>query len=293
MGFICYYLLVKPLSLLPFSVLYLISDTLYLLLYKLFRYRNKVVTGNLKNSFPDYTAKEIRQTKQAFYRHFCDLIVESIKLFSISQNEARKRFKVLNPEVLDQYAQSKRNLIIASGHYNNWEMLAQSVDLYIKHQSVGIYHRIANKFLDKKIYQSRSKFGMRLIPRQGVRDFFSKKHERTAIFFGIDQSPSIAKKVYWTRFLNQETAVMFGAEKFAVAHDLPVIFASTRKTKRGFYETTFEVLTEFPTQAQHGEITESHTKMLEKLILEAPQYWLWTHKRWKRKKASDETNKAA
>lgn len=285
---ILYYLVIKPLSLLPWWGLYVLSDTLYWILYKVFRYRVKIVQQNLTKSFPNKTDQEIRQLRRRYYRHFCDIMVESIKIFSISGEDAKKRFVVINPEILKPYFDQGRSVIIAGGHYNNWEMLAVGLDSYIDHQSVAIYHRLGNKFMNDKALKSRSKYGLKMVSRQEVKDFFAHNKELTATLFGADQSPSIAKNVYWMEFLNQETAVMFGVEKFALETNSPVIFGGIEKVKRGHYEFTLEVLINDPSLAKHGEITEAHTKRLEKQIIADPQYWLWTHKRWKRKRKAGE-----
>ncbi|WP_323758598.1 lysophospholipid acyltransferase family protein [Roseivirga sp.] len=283
-----YYLIIKPLSLLPLWALYTLSDFLYMVAYKIGRYRVRVVSTNLKNSFPNHSEKELIKIRQQFYRHFSDLLVESLKIFSISEEEAKARFVVTNPEVLQPFIDTNRSILIVGGHYNNWEMLAVGIDAYIEHQSVAIYHALKNKFLNEKILASRSKFGLKMISRPDVKAFFANTTTLTATIFGADQSPSIAKKVYWTHFLNQETAVMFGVEKFAKEKNSPVVFGGIKKIKRGYYEFTFKVLFTEPTRCIHGEITESHVRRLEKQILEAPQYWLWTHKRWKRKKTKEE-----
>lgn len=269
-------------------VLYMLSDFLYLIIYKVARYRIGVVSTNLNNSFPNKSKAELVKIRQQFYRHFMDLIVESLKIFSIAEEEAKARFVVTNPDVLQPFIESKRSILIVGGHYNNWEMLAVGVDAYMEHQSVAIYHALKNKFLNEKILASRSKFGLKMVSRPDVKTFFASNNELTATIFGADQSPSIAKKVYWTRFLNQDTPVMFGVEKFAKEKNSPIVFGGIKKVKRGYYEFTFEVLFTEPTLCPHGEITEVHTRKLEQQIIEAPQYWLWTHKRWKRKKTEEE-----
>lgn len=285
-----FYLFVKPISRLPFSALYVISDLAYFFGYKLGRYRVKVVNRNLRKSFPDKSEKEITQLRRQFYHHFADIIVESLKIFSITEEEAMKRFKVNNPEILDQYVEKGRSVLLVGGHYNNWEMLAVGISGYIQHEPVAIYHRLGNKFLDAQFLQSRSKFGLKMISRQEVRDYFATDDKLTCTIFGADQSPSIAKKVYWMDFLNQDTPVMFGVEKFAGEKNSPVIFGGITKVKRGHYEFDMEVLFDDPSQCEYGEITRAHTLRLEKQILQDPQYWLWTHKRWKRKRKPGETN---
>lgn len=281
---VLYYVIVKPISLLPWPILYILSDILYWVLYKVFRYRVKIVNQNLSRSFPNKTDKEIKQLRRNFYHHFCDIMVESLKIFSISGEDAKSRFVVTNPEILKPYFDEGRSVIIAGGHYNNWEMLAVGVDTYISHQSVAIYHRLGNEFMNAKALSSRGKYGLKMISRQEVKDYFKNTKELTATIFGADQSPSIAKKVYWMEFLNQETAVMFGVEKFALEKNSPVIFGGIEKVKRGHYEFTLEVLIDNPSKCVHGQITEAHAKRLEKQIIADPQYWLWTHKRWKRKR---------
>ena len=283
MSRIFYYLLIKPISLLPLGLLYVLSDLIYLVVYKVFGYRSKVVTNNLRNSFPEKSDAEIKKIRNQFYHHFGDLIVESLKNFSITKKDAVARFVVKNPEVLQPFYEQGRSVLLVGGHYNNWEVLAMGIDHYIPHQSVAIYHRLANKFLNEKVLSSREKFGLNMISRQEVKDFFANSSGVTATIFGADQSPSISKKVYWTHFLNQDTPVMFGVEKFAKEKDAVVVFGRINKVKRGYYDFEMEVLFENPLECRYGEITEAHTRMLEKQILEDPQYWLWTHKRWKRK----------
>lgn len=292
MAAIFYYLFVKPVSLLPLRLTYVISDISCFFIYRIFGYRKKVVTTNLKNSFPNMSEKEIKEIRKKFYSHFTDFLFESFRNFSITEEETLARFKVVNPEILKPFADANRSMIIVGGHYNNWEMLAVGIDHYIEHQSVAIYHKLGNKFIDNKVLKSRCKFGLKLIPRPEVKAFFANDSQLTATIFGSDQSPSIAKKVYWTRFLNQDTPVMFGAEKFAKEKDYPVLYGGINKVKRGYYEFKLELLFDEPTLCKHGEITEAHTKCLEKQIIEDPQYWLWTHKRWKRKRKPEELDEA-
>jgi KDO2-lipid IV(A) lauroyltransferase len=288
MAALLYYLIIKPISLLPLGILHTLSDFLYIVVYKVFRYRAKVVTSNLKNSFPEYSEKELVVLRRKFYHHFIDLIVESIKVFSISEEEAKARFVVTNPEILAPYAKRNQSLLLVGGHYNNWEMLAVGISAYIDHSSVAIYHALRNKFFNEKILKSRSKFGLIMLSRPDVKAYFANTQALTMTIFGADQSPSIAKKVYWTRFLNQDTPVMFGVEKFAIEKNLPIIYGGIRKVKRGYYEFDLEVLFDEPLKCAYGEITEAHVRKLEDQIKEDPQYWLWTHKRWKRKKTQEE-----
>lgn len=288
MGKIAFFLFVKPLSLLPLPILYLLSDFFYLIIYYGFGYRKKVVFNNLKNSFPTKTDQEITVIAKGFYSHFCDLIIEAIKMFGISKEELIRRCKVRNPELMQQYFDEGKSLIIPAGHYNNWEMAATASNLQIPHQSIGIYAPLKNKFVNDKIRTSRAKFGLELLPKKEIKIGFEKdKNRLTAVLFGADQSPTSkasANSSYWTTFLNQETGVMIGSEKYAKQYDYPVVFGKVTKVKRGYYEFEFITLEDNPRVTGFGEISEKHTRLLEEIILENPQYWLWTHRRWKRKR---------
>lgn len=281
---VLYYLLLKPLSHLPFSLLYLFSDLLYFLLYKVLGYRQKVVRTNLQNSFPEKTPGEIKNLERAFYSHFFDLIVESVKLFSISKEELNRRSRILNPEVLDRFYDEGKSIIIVGSHYNNWELGAAILSNQVKHHIIGIYSPMSNKFFEDKILRSRSKFGMEMLSTKKVKEGFeSHKNELTATIFATDQSPTYSKNVHWTLFLNQPSAIPLGAESYAREYNFPLVYMFITKVKRGYYEMEARVLEANPTQTRPGEITERHVRWLEDRIKDTPQFWLWTHKRWKRK----------
>lgn len=262
---------------------------LYYILYHIVGYRKKVVFKNLTNSFPHKPKEEITTLAKAFYRHLSDLIVESVKLFSISEKEVLKRFKVVNPEVLDAYADKNQSVILIGGHYSNWEMLAVAINLQIKHQPVALYTKLSNPFFEKVMLSSRGKYGLRMISTKNIGPFFNGESDHnTATIFGADQSPTHNKKVVWTTFLNQETALAFGSEKYAKLKDYPVVFGAISKVKRGHYEFKLSVITDKPNETEHGYISVQHTKKLEQQILEKPEFWLWTHKRWKRVRKPEE-----
>jgi KDO2-lipid IV(A) lauroyltransferase len=224
MSRIAYYFFIIPLSWLPYWILFRISDVLYYLIYYLIGFRKKVVFQNLTNSFPDKSSSEINQLAKKFYRHFCDLIVESVKLFSISEKELIKRCKFVNPDLLNHYYDRGQSIIIVAGHYNNWENFAKSCDLQMKHQAVGIYTPLTNAFMEKKFSASRTLYNVVLLPKRQVKTYFAENKDLLkAIIFGADQSPSgRTKRVHWMTFLNQDTAVMFGTEKYAKEYNYPV-----------------------------------------------------------------------
>ncbi|VXD16368.1 lysophospholipid acyltransferase family protein [Marinoscillum sp. 108] len=285
MARIFYYLIIKPLSFLPMWALYVLSDLLYLVMRCGLTYRKKVVFSNLSLAFPDKPHEEIRAIAWKFYRHFCDLLAESVRLFSISKEEAIARFKVVNPEVLDALALQSKSALLVGGHYNNWELFAVATAPQIPHQLLGIYTPLTNAFFERKFSESRSKFGLVLVPKKMVKETFEHyRNHLTVTTFAIDQSPRKSQKVYWTRFLGQDTAVHFGAEKYAKYYHYTVVYGSARKVKRGYYELRFELIEANAPEAHEGSITERMTHLLEHQIHESPEYWLWTHKRWKLKK---------
>ena len=285
MGKVIFYLFVIPVSRSPHFILYRISDILFLIVYYLIGYRKKVVFENLENSFPDKDEKEIRRIARKFYQHLCDLIVEACKMFTISEAEMIKRCKVRNPEVLQTYYDQGKSIIVPAGHYNNWEMAATASNIQMPHQTAGAYTPIKDPFILQKVTQSRSAFGLIMVPLLKLNKFFETyQGPPMAMLFGCDQSPRNVKTAYWTHFLNQETGVMIGTEKFAKKYDYPVFYGRIEKVKRGFYEFEFILVEDQPLSSEPGAITEKHTRLLEQDILEKPEYWLWSHRRWKRKR---------
>ena len=283
-----YYGVLIPISHLPFTVLYNMSNGLYWLLYKIIGYRKNVVLQNIANSFPDKSAEERLIIASDFYRHFCDLIVESLKIFSISREEVNQRMKVVNPAFIDRFYDQGKNVIMAGGHYNNWELFAMAIDGGIKHKAVAIYKPLTSQFFDKKMRESRSKYGLEMISTKKVVEEFKRENSPLrAIIFGIDQSPGSARNSYWATFLNQDTAMLFGAEKYAKEYDFPVITAHINKVKRGHYTIEFTDCIEEPTKTNYGDITKRINLLLEKEIIKKPQYWLWSHMRWKHTRPVD------
>jgi len=287
---ILYYVILLPLSRLPINILYKLSDLLYLFSYRLLSYRKTVVISNLQNSFPEKSKTEINEIAKTFYKFFCDFITESIKCFNISESEAMERCKITNPEILDELYKKNKSIVLACGHYNNWEMAAACLNLSLKHQAAAIYKPLSNSFFDKKFRTSRSKFGIELIPKNEAKAYFEKNVDRNVIIgFGCDQCPKKSNKnLFWTEFLNQDTAIMFGTEKYAIEFDCAVVFMRMNRTKRGYYEISLEIIEENPRSTQYGEISKKHTQLLEEQIKLDPAYWLWTHKRWKLKRNSNE-----
>jgi KDO2-lipid IV(A) lauroyltransferase len=279
-----YYLVIIPISLLPFPLLYGLSDFLFFLFYYIFRYRKKIVLDNIQRSFPEKSHQEHLEICKKFYRHFCDLILESLKTFSISEKQVLKRVTCKNPEVINKYYDRQQSVIVAGGHYNNWELFAVAVNALIKHKAIGIYKPLSNIYFDKKMRDTRSKYGLYMISTKIVKQIFEQEaNNLTATIFAIDQSPSNPKSAHWMKFLNQDSAVLFGTEKYAKEYNYPVVYGRINKEKRGYYSFEFFDVTDRPASTGHGEITEKITQLLEKDIRHIPQYWLWSHRRWKHK----------
>jgi len=286
MNKLIYHLLLVPISHLPFSILYGISNVLYYIIYRIFGYRTAVVRKNLTQSFPKKSVVEIRNIEKAFYRHFCDIIVESVKNFSISEADSKKRMKIINPELLERYFNEGQSVILVGGHYNNWELFALAIAGQIKHTPMALYSPLKNKFWNEKVTRSRSKYGLHMLRIDPIlQKMKTQKEEQFAVIFGSDQSPRKAQLVHFTSFLNQETAVAYGAERMAREFDIPIIAGSNIKVSRGYYKIIFTLVSDDHSKFKKGEITAAFTALLEKDILGAPQYWLWSHKRWKHRRS--------
>ncbi|HZV71071.1 MAG TPA: lysophospholipid acyltransferase family protein [Saprospiraceae bacterium] len=282
---ILYYLVLVPVSILPFPVLHIVSRVFYVILFYVAGYRKKVVIANIRNSFPDKTSIECAVIAKQFYKHLCDVLLESQKIFTISKKQLANHIQCKNPKVVNQYYDQGRNVIIAVGHCNSWELMLTAFNTFFKHRAVVIYQPLRNKFFDRRMIQARSRQGTIMLPVREVKDFFNTPaSELHATVFAIDQSPSNPEKSYWMKFLNQDTAVLFGTEYYAKAYDLPVIYARLKKLRRGYYELEFVEVSGKPVDTAHGEITEKVTHLLEQDIIAQPEYWLWSHRRWKHKK---------
>jgi KDO2-lipid IV(A) lauroyltransferase len=292
MGAVAYYLFYGInwiITLLPLRVLYLFSDLLYYILYYIISYRRKVVTENLKNSFPEKSEQERKTIEKKFYRHLADLIVETFKLTHMSKRSQKKRFTYSNLEIIDKLREDKRDIIAVMGHYNNWEW-PTLLPYYLKYKTIIIYKPLQNKYFNGYMNNNRSKFGILLTPTSHViRDIicFKNKGINTLSIFISDQIPAKGDIKYWTTFLNQDTAVFTGAGKIAAKYDMAVVFFHLRKVKRGHYNLDIELLHDHTAGLSENAITETHVRRLEEIIKEKPEYWIWSHRRWKHKKPAE------
>lgn len=249
---------------------------------RLFRYRRTVIDTNLRNAFPNKTKKELDQIATGCYRNLCDIILETIKSFTISKAGISKRCLITNLEILDEYHAQRQSVVAVLGHYGNWEWAALSSALSVKQQMVVVYKPLSNPYFDKLINKTRSRFGVKMVPMKDVaRFYFDNKKEVFVNCFVSDQSPSNPKSADWMTFLNQETAVLPGAGKLASKFNHPVIFVSLERQSRGHYILRMKKLVEQSGNMEAIEINKIHTKTLEEQIVEHPENWLWSHKRWK------------
>jgi KDO2-lipid IV(A) lauroyltransferase len=266
--------------------LYLFSDLLYLVLYYIVRYRRKVVSVNLKNSFPEKPEEERKSIEKKFYRHLSDIMVETFKLTHMSVVSQRKRLTYSNLGIIDKLREEKRDVIAILGHYNNWEWPTLLPD-YLKYKTVIIYKPLQNKYFNNFINKQRSKYGMHLTPTsQVIREIINHKNNgiNTVSIFISDQIPAKGDIRYWTTFLNQDTAVFTGAGKIAAKFDMAILFFNIQKIKRGYYNLDIELLFDHTAGLSEDVITDKHVRRLEEIIREKPENWIWSHRRWKHKK---------
>jgi len=287
MNQLLYYLVVKPLSLLPFPILYLVSDILRFFVWNVFGYRKKVVITNIERSFPEKTDQEVLKIAKGFYKHFCDIIVESVKGFSITKKQLDKRVTLEDDTLWKRLHAEGKHVIYAGGHYGNWEMTAVAFGYQLPHKLVGIYKRLNNKFWDHKMRSSRSKYGTEMIPTFTTAEVMDNLKEPSAVAFLYDQSPRDPKKGYWSMFLNQETATLRGVEKYAKKYNYPVVFSVIDKVSRGKFSVGSTLVCEDPSGMRDGEILQRINALLETQIRKKPELWLWSHKRWKHKRPED------
>lgn len=274
------------LSILPFRILYLLSDALYFILYHCIGYRKEVVYQNLHNSFPGKSDSELRAIRKAYYRYLCDLTLETFKTLTISKKSMLKHctFSTQASELFSKLADEKKSIVLVMGHLGNWEWAGNSFSITCKQQLYVIYHPISNKHFDGLMYRMRTRFGTKLIAMKDTfKEMLRNRNEINATAFIADQTPA-PDSAYWTTFLNQDTPIFKGTEVIAKKLNYPVVYANVKKVKRGYYEIFAEILTEESANTTEGQISELHTKRLEKDILATPATWLWSHRRWKHKR---------
>lgn len=280
------YGLLYAFSLLPLRLLYLFSDGIYFLIFHVVHYRRRVVWKNLTESFPEKKEQELRRIEKGFYHWFCDYLVESIKLFSISEEEIKRRMVFKETELVDECVSSGQSCAIYLGHYCNWEWVT-SLPFWIspKAQCGQIYHPLENACMDKMFLAIRQRFGAVSIPMaESIRRIiaYRQKGIPTVVGYISDQKPFWFNIHHWCDFLHHDTPVLSGTERIARKLDQAVFYLEVSRTRRGYYEAEFKLITREPKQYAENEITDKYFQMLEHSICEHPECWLWTHDRWKR-----------
>ncbi len=267
---------------LPLWLLYGVSD-LFFLIVAAIGYRRKVITRNLQKSFPEKSAAEIQKIRLRFYRHFCDLFVETLVLQHISTRKIQKRVKLVNPEVLQSLLHDGHDVVAVLGHYGNWEWVPVT-GLSVDAIGLSVYRPLKNKYFDRFMLQLRGIFGARNIPLNATaREIIKLKRHQQRFVLGLisDQSPSKHDLHYWTTFLNQNTPIILGPEKMAKMAKAKIVYWKMEKLKRGHYQITFIPFKGDVATAPEYAITEWQVRLLEQQIMQQPEYWLWSHKRWK------------
>ncbi|WP_343707059.1 lysophospholipid acyltransferase family protein [Flavobacterium sp.] len=281
------YILAYPLlwliSILPFPVFYLFSDFVYFLVYRVIGYRKKVVRENLALTLPHLSDAERKVVEKKFYKHMCDMFLEMVKTMSMSPEEMERRFHVTNIDLVRDYAKKGKSVILVASHYASYEWLL-TINPKLGFQGVAVYKRLANPYFDRLVRKIRSKYNTEMIEtRKAIPTMAKNQREGVLSMYGLasDQSPKMERIFHSMKFMGVEVPVHTGAETLAKKYDLAVIFVQVKKVKRGYYEATFISLADNPKEFENFKITEMYLKEVEKQILEAPEFYLWTHKRWK------------
>lgn len=280
------YYIAYLLSLLPLCMLYGLSDAIYLIVYYIIRYRRKLVFLNMSDAFPDKSPDEVRAIEKRFYHWFCDYMVETIKLFSISQEQLRRRMEFRGTDIVDDIVKDGQSCAVYLGHYCNWEWIT-SLPLWVtpEVQCGQIYHALENKGFDQMFLDLRQRMGAVCIPMaETLRRIIKYRQEGRQVVIGYisDQVPFWNNIHHWCQFLNHDTPVLTGTERLARQTGHAVLYLDVTRPRRGYYVAEFKLITREPKQMKEFEITDIYFSMLEESILRAPEFWLWTHNRWKR-----------
>jgi KDO2-lipid IV(A) lauroyltransferase len=284
------YLLLYPIlwiiSILPFRLLYLFSDAVYGLVYYILSYRKKTVRNNLAKALPHLSEAERRVIEKKFFHHMCDMFLEMIKTMSISQQEMEKRFQFTNLDVYLDLEKKQKSIAVMIAHYATYEWVI-SMNYKISFKGYAIYKKIANPHFDKLVKNIRSKFKAFLITTKETNTTIESNAKAGILGiygFASDQTPRWSESLYWSTFMGIETPIHIGAEVLAKKYDMNMIYLKVKKVKRGYYEATFEVLSDDVRSVPDYKLSELFMQKVEQQILEAPEFYLWTHKRWKHKR---------
>lgn len=269
--------------LVPFRVLYILSDGVAFLLYHVIRYRRKVVMDNLLRCFPEKSQKELNAISKASYINLSDIILESLKGTTTPLSTIRKRYIYKNYEAINAVLAQGRSVVLVGGHFNNWEWGAMTIASCFDGNSIGVYKPLSNKLTDQWLFKSRSRDEKMTL--KSMKDTFRAveefKNEPTVVILVSDQVPSNRRTAIAVNFFGHRTACLPGTEMIAKSNNYPVFLYDIRRIKRGHYEFTMSEVCSDPLSKAPGEITQMYMSAFEKIIREDPSGWLWSHKRWK------------
>lgn len=268
-------------SLLPIQILYLISKIIRFIVYDILCYREKVVIDNIQNTFIEKSQTKVIKLKNNFYDYFFELIVEIIKLLSISNDELNKRFTFSNINVIKQSLKQNKSVIVVVGHYGNWEWALRSASNLIDTKIVGVYKRINNTIFEWLLLKIRSNTNVLPVEIKSLSRELVNNKEKKIYAIVADQSPTLEQSNVRINFLNRDTLVYTGVEKISKKYNMPVFYLNTKLIRKGYYESTFEEICSKNINGKNLEITKEFFSKLEKQIKSEPRLWLWSHKRWK------------
>lgn len=254
------------------------------------RYRRRVTRTNLAHAFPDMTTEQRGAIERAYYHHISDLLVEGIYNLYARPQAIMQRYHFVNRHLVNRYYEQGQSVILMSAHYNNWEYMITSLNYQLMHHGVGVGKPLDDKLVATYVTRRRGRYGTEIVDHTNVRqtmEYYHTHHVPVAYMMLSDQSPSDEHRSFWTTFLHQETPFLYGAEYFARKYNLPVLYYEVTKTSRGRYEVRFSVLCDKPAEVPQYTITSRYIQQLEKTIIADPQYWLWSHRRWKRVRPQD------
>ena len=278
------------LSLLPLWLHYLFSDLLFVVMAYVLRYRRRVIDKNLRNAYPDKNDKEIKQLRMQFYRHFCDILVETVKYTSISDKNIMRRMTFKGGEQVAEILNSGQSVALLLGHYGNWEWVSSLVlwvQPHITNNSImgQIYHPLENEVINRVVLKTRGRMGSDSVSmKDTLRWILGNKRDGRPTILGYinDQVPTWHNIHHWLTFLNQETPVFTGIERIVHSQNQAAVYLDVRHVGRGRYDCEFQVITRNPSEMGEYELTDTYFALMEQTINRAPQYWLWSHNRWKR-----------
>jgi len=284
------YILVYPfiwmISRLNFTSIYLISDLLYYIIYYIFSYRKKVVRKNLELAFPEKSKMERRRIERENFRNLTDIFLETFKSNNIKEKDLMERFKFKNPELLEKIYNNNQEVIVMCSHYCSWEWVFV-IEKITKFKINAIYKQLSNKYFDKWTKDRRSQYGANMITtKETYREISRLSKLKSLNFYGFasDQSPKKSKAVYWGNFLNNWVPIHTGAEIIAKKYNIAIVFMDVQKVKRGYYEASFSLITEKPNSFKKFELTDKYIELVEKQVRDKPEYYTWTHRRFKHRK---------